>query len=201
MMSWTRPPKLFRYIYPHSKWECWLEQDILFTFDDGPGPHTDELLNLSQGYNIKFAFFILPQQAQKYPEIISRIVEEGHILGSHFLKHRNHILDTKAIFSHSLNESIQKIESISQNTIQYCRIPYGRLLPWQEKWINDCNCQHVFWSLDSKDYLHESADSIIHRIRSKMQANDIVLFHDGENSHPEIVKIVEECLKLVNFKK
>ena len=34
-----------------------------------------------------------------------------------------------------------------------------------------------------------------------MQANDIVLFHDGENSHPEIVKIVEECLKLVNFKK
>ena len=79
MMSWTRPPKLFRYIYPHSKWECWLEQDILFTFDDGPGPHTDELLNLSQGYNIKFAFFILPQQAQKYPEIVRRIVKEDHI--------------------------------------------------------------------------------------------------------------------------
>ena len=201
MMSWTRPPKLFRYIYPPSIWNCWLNQDVLLSFDDGPGPHTDELLDLSQEYNIKFAFFILPQQAQKYPEIISRIVEEGHILGSHFLKHRNHILDTKAIFSHSLNESIQKIEAISRNTIHYCRIPYGRLFPWQEKWINDCNCQHVFWSLDSKDYLHESAESIIHRIRRKMQKKDIILFHDGENSHPEIVKIVDECLKLVNFKK
>ena len=139
------------------------------------------------------------EQANKYPEIISRILEEGHILGTHFLKHRTHILDTKAIFLNSLNESIQKIEAISRNTIHYCRIPYGRLFSWQEKWINDCNCEHVFWSLDSKDYLHESADSIIHRIRSKMQANDIVLFHDGENSHPEIVKIVEECLKSLNF--
>ena len=201
MKSWTRPPKLFRKIFPSSIWKCWLSQDVLFSFDDGPGPHTNALLDLSLEDGVKFAFFILPEQANKYPEIISRIMEEGHILGTHFLKHRNHILDTKTIFLNSLNESIQKIESISQNTIQYCRIPYGRLLPWQEKWINDCNCQHVFWSLDSKDYLHESADSIIHRIRSKMQANDIVLFHDGENSHPEIVKIVEECLKLVNFKK
>ncbi|SVB92609.1 uncharacterized protein METZ01_LOCUS245463, partial [marine metagenome] len=38
------------------------------SFDDGPSPHTDALLNLSHEYNIKFAFFILPQQAQKYPE-------------------------------------------------------------------------------------------------------------------------------------
>ena len=201
MKSWTRPPKLFRKIFPSSIWKCWLSQDVLFSFDDGPGTHTNALLDLSLKDGVKFAFFILPEQANKYPEIISRILEEGHILGTHFLKHRNHILDTKAIFLNSLNESIQKIESISRNTIHYCRIPYGRLFPWQEKWINDCNCQHVFWSLDSKDYLHESADSIIHRIRSKMQANDIVLFHDGENSHPEIVKIVEECLKLVNFKK
>ena len=201
MKSWTRPPKLFRKIFPSSIWNCWLKQDVLLSFDDGPGPHTDDLLNLSQGYKIKFAFFILPEQANKYPEIISRIVEEGHILGSHFLKHRNHILDTKAIFSNSLNKSIQKIGAISQNTIQYCRIPYGRLLPWQEKWINNCNCQHVFWSLDSKDYLHESSESIIHRISCKIQVKDIVLFHDGNNSHPEIVKIVDECLKLVNFKK
>ncbi len=75
-MSWTRPPKLFRHIYPHSHWKCWLDQVVLLSFDDGPGPHTDELLNLSQENNIKFAFFILPQQAQKYPEIVSRIVKE-----------------------------------------------------------------------------------------------------------------------------
>jgi peptidoglycan/xylan/chitin deacetylase (PgdA/CDA1 family) len=87
---------------------------VLFSFDDGPGPHTNALLDLSLEDGAKFAFFILPEQANKYPKIISRIVEEGHILGSHFLKHRNHILDTKTIFLNSLNESIRKIVFVSK---------------------------------------------------------------------------------------
>ena len=47
MKSWTRPPKLFRKIFPSSIWKCWLSQDVLFSFDDGPGPHTNALLDLS----------------------------------------------------------------------------------------------------------------------------------------------------------
>ena len=200
MMSWVRPPKFFREIYPSSLWNCWLNQAVLLSFDDGPGPHTDELLNLSQEYNIKFAFFILPEQAQKHPKIIHRIVKEGHILGSHFFQHRHHIMDTKTTFLNSLNRSVEEIEDICQNTIKYCRIPYGRLLPWQEKWIDQSGYTHVFWSIDSKDYNLEPSEKVINRIRDNIQSDDIVLFHDGEASHPQIVQIVEECLKSLNLK-
>ena len=198
MISWTRPPKLVRHICPHSHWECWIEQSILLSFDDGPGPHTNSLLDLAGKYEIKFAFFILPERAIKYPDVISRMVEEGHILGSHFMQHRSHIIDTKTIFLNSLNESIKKIESISKNRVQYCRIPYGHLLPWQDKWINQSRYEHVFWSLSSKDYLHEAEGSVIYRLQNNIQSNDIVLLHDGKNSHPKIVIIVEECLKSIN---
>ena len=98
MMSWIRPPKFLGGIYPSSLWNCWINQDVLLSFDDGPGPNTDELLNLSQEYNIKFAFFILPEQAQKHPEIVHRIVKEDHILGSHFFQHRHHIRIQKRLF-------------------------------------------------------------------------------------------------------
>ena len=195
MISWTRPPKLFRHIYPHSYWKCWLDQVFLLSFDDGPGSYTDELLNLSQIYNIKFAFFILPKQAKKYPEIVRRIVKDGHILGSHFSQHRHHIMDTKTTFLNSLNEAVEKIENISKNTIQYSRVPYGRLLPWQNSWINQSGYKHVFWSLDSKDYNLEPSEKVVNRIRDNIQLDDIVLFHDGESAHPQIVQIVEECLK------
>ena len=197
MMSWTRPPKLFRYIYPHSYWECWLKQGVLFSFDDGPGPNTDTLLDLSSKYGVKFAFFILPEQANKYPEIISRIVKDGHILGSHFLQHRNHIMDTKTAFLSSLNESIQKIENISQNTIEFCRLPYGHILPWQEKWIIQNGSKHVLWSLDSKDYRLETKEKVITRIKNNIRSGDIVLMHDGETNHPKIVQIVEKCLQSI----
>ena len=197
MKSWTRPPKLFRKFFPSSIWKCWLSQDVLFSFDDGTGIHTNALLDLSLEDGVKFAFFILPEQANKYPEIISRILEEGHILGTHFLKHRNHILDTKAIFLNSLNESVQKIENISRNTIECCRLPYGRLLPWKEKWIDQNGYKHVFWSLDSKDYRIEPIETVICRVKENIQLGDIVLFHDGEAAHPHIVQIVEECLNLL----
>ena len=193
-MSWTRPPKLFSYIYPHSHWKCWMEQEVLFSFDDGPGPHTNSILDLAKKYEINLAFFILPEQAEKYPDTVQRIVHEGHILGSHFLQHRHHIMDTKTTFLNSLNESIRKIENISQNTIKYCRLPYGSLLPWQEKWIDNMGYKHVFWSLDSKDYNLEPRGNIISRVRNNIQLYDILLFHDGETSHPKIVQIVEECL-------
>lgn len=197
MMGWTRPPEFFRKIYSPSYWKCWIKQDFLFSFDDGPGPNTNALLDLSLEYRIKFAFFILPQQAVKYPEIVSRIVKDGHILGSHFLEHRYHIMDTKQVFLNSLNESMQKIENISQNTLEYCRIPYGLLLPWQEQWISQSGYTHVFWSLDSKDYSLEPIDTVICRVQNNIQANDIVLFHDGEASHPHIVQIVEGVLRLL----
>ena len=199
MIIWTRPPKIFRKIYPNSYWECWIEQNILFSFDDGPGLHTNYLLDLAAKYGVKFAFFILPEQAEKYPEIISRIVKEGHILGSHFFKHRNHFMDNHRSFTKSLNTSIQIIQGICKEDVQYCRVPYGRLFPWQERWIIKNGYQHVFWSLDSKDYLYKPKEAIIYRVQNQMRQNDIVLFHDGENSHPEIVKIVEECIIRVNF--
>ena len=126
------------------------------------------------------------------------IVKEDHILGSHFSQHRYHIMDRKQVFLNSLNESVQKIEDISQHSIQYCRIPYGRLLPWQEKWIDQSGYTHMFWSLDSKDYYLEPSEKVISRVRNNIQQNDIVLFHDGEASHPQIVQIVDECLKLLD---
>ena len=199
MISLTRSPKFFRRIYPSSHWNCWLNQKVLFSFDDGPGPHTDALLDLSLTYGIKFAFFILPEQADKYPEIIARIVKDEHILGSHFLEHRNHIMDIKTVFLNSLKESVQKIEDISQNTIEYCRVPYGYLSPWQLRWINQSGYKHVFWSLDSKDYNQESKGKVINRVRDNIHSGDIVLFHDGAASHPQIVQIVGECLKSLNL--
>ena len=86
----------------------------------------------------------------------------------------------------------------NKNTIKYCRIPYGRLLPWQDKWIYQSGYEHVFWSLDSKDYLLEDRKKVILRLQRHIKTDDIVLLHDGEGSHPHIIQIVEECLQSLN---
>ena len=87
------------------------------------------------------------------------------------------LIDTKNIFLKSLNESVQKIEEISRNRIKYCRVPYGSLMPWQGTWIKMSKYQHVFWSLDSKDYNLEPRENVISRVRNNIHSGDIVLFH------------------------
>ena len=143
MISWTRPPYLLRKIYSNCIWKCWLRQDLLFSFDDGPGPFTNSLLDLSLKYDIKFVFFVLPEQANKYPQTIFRIVNEGHILGSHFMNHSDHLFYSKTSFLHSLDQSIKKIEEVSNNKVKYCRVPYGHLFPWQQKWIQVCYFHNI----------------------------------------------------------
>ncbi len=65
MISWTRPPNFFRGIYPSSYWSCWLEQNVLFSFDDGPGPNTKSLLDLSLEYGIKIRIFYITGAGSK----------------------------------------------------------------------------------------------------------------------------------------
>jgi len=63
---------------------------LVLTYDDGPNPtFTPKLLDLLHSYKVKATFFVVGRNAQKYPEIIDRIVQEGHNLGCHTQKHFN----------------------------------------------------------------------------------------------------------------
>tara|TARA_B100001250_G_scaffold402989_1_gene416868 strand:- start:426 stop:1016 length:591 start_codon:yes stop_codon:yes gene_type:complete len=194
MISWTRPPNLVKKIYPLSHWECWIEQKFLFSFDDGPGPQTNSLLDLSLELNIKFAFFIIPFQMKLYPDIVQRMVDEEHIVGSHFMYHNNHMFYSKKNFLSSLNSSIFEIEKSINKKINFCRVPYGRLSIWQESWISESKLEHVMWTLDSKDYNYESKEIIIERINKNKKTGDIILFHDGNKHHPNLLEIIKETI-------
>ena len=198
MISWNRPPDFVKSLYPLSQWTSFKGQQFIFSFDDGPGPVTQELLDLALEYNTKFIFFIIPDQLNKYPEIIERMINEGHIIGSHFFKHRSHFMYTKFKFLDSLKASVNKINEFVNIDIEFCRAPYGRIFPWHERWIEEFRMKHVFWSLDSKDYNFEKKDLIISRIMTNIKLKDIILFHDGMNHHPDLVSIIRECL--INLK-
>lgn len=58
------------------------------TFDDGPSRYvTPEILDILDSYNIKATFFVLGKQAEKNPDILKRIYEEGHSIGNHTYSH------------------------------------------------------------------------------------------------------------------
>jgi peptidoglycan/xylan/chitin deacetylase (PgdA/CDA1 family) len=160
---------------------------------------TDKILDLGDKYNEIFVFFLLPHNAEKHKETIRRMVSAGHIIGSHFLSHKSYLFVDKARFQSELRQSVDELSSVAETKIEYCRAPYGRIFPWQQKWITELGLQHMYWTLDSQDYYQCPAQLITHRLTQKICRNDIVLFHDGDTFHHELDIIVEHCLQSINL--
>src|SRR5437660_1381352 len=59
------------------------EKILYLTFDDGPTIETESLLDTLLKYNAKATFFVVGAQAEKYPNIIRRIIREEHEIGNH----------------------------------------------------------------------------------------------------------------------
>src|SRR3954464_15082354 len=57
---------------------------VCLTFDDGPHPlHTIRLLDVLREEGVVATFFVVGKRVQRYPEIVRRIVAEGHAIGNH----------------------------------------------------------------------------------------------------------------------
>ena len=64
------------------------ERSVYLTFDDGPIPEaTPFILDVLKRYSIKATFFMVGDNARKYPELHQRVIDEGHRIGNHTHNH------------------------------------------------------------------------------------------------------------------
>lgn len=192
IMAPLRLPHWIRRLFPRSRWDNQPDDRILLSFDDGPGPLTEPLLEWARDRSVQCLFFVLPENAMQYPDLLKRMQADGHLIGSHFLRHTHYWHLRKKRFQEELARSCRVIEDILGEKIHYCRAPYGRLVPWQESWIAKLNLTHVFWSLDSRDYRQEPLEMVLERLRLHLRSGDLILMHDGPDSaHPDLLEILE----------
>jgi peptidoglycan/xylan/chitin deacetylase (PgdA/CDA1 family) len=154
-------------------------RNVYLSFDDGPHPeHTPELLDLLRQHGVKATFFLIGEQAQRYPELVHRIVSEGHAIGNHSMTHprlpalpaRQQVADI-----HAADVVLSRFNGRRR---QLFRPPNGRATLAT---ILD-SVRHrrplVLWTIDSKDY-ELDAEQIVRRLQGQVpRGGDILLFHD-----------------------
>ena len=151
---------------------------LILTFDDGPSKHTSDLLNILREENVKANFFILGENAIKYPEILQQEKNEGHVIGIHSYKHlfftkisREEVLDQITTTSNIIYEITQEIPS-------YIRVPYGILNDDVKDIIESQELQSVLWNVDSLDWDYKNTEKIVSHVIDTTTGNDIILMHD-----------------------
>lgn len=167
---------------------------IALTFDDGPdAKYTTQLLDGLKERGVKATFFVTGAHAEENPDIISRMDEEGHLIGNHTYSHIQLRKNNREEFKQELIQTNEILEGIIGKEIQYVRPPYGT---WDKAFEAELNMFPVLWSIDPLDWCSSNADCITGTILSKAGENDIILMHDEYPSTIEAaLRVVDELME------
>lgn len=157
------------------------DKNIHLTFDDGPNPiATPIVLKELKVHNIKATFFLLGQNVQKFPDLVSQIHSEGHQIGNHSFTHSNLLLKKNTFLLDEILRTSEILKKITGIYPKYFRPPYGYIDFKIMKLLRKQGLTCVLWDVDSKDYKFNSITNILRRVVLNTSYGAILLFHDND---------------------
>ena len=167
---------------------------IAITFDDGPHPrYTEQLLDGLKERGVVATFFVTGEHAELHPEIIERMIQEGHLVGNHTYSHIQLTKVNREVFKEELIKTNEILKNITGQEVQYVRPPYGS---WDKSFEKELNMFPVLWTVDPLDWCSKNVDCIVEKIVNKVEENDIILMHDYyDTSVTAALKAIDELLE------
>jgi len=135
------------------------KNEIAITFDDGPHPEfTPKALDLLKKHNAKATFFCIGQHVEKHPEILKRILEEGHLVGNHTYSHSKSFgfFNTEKVIS-ELKKSIEIIKQLTGKEMKLYRPAFAVTNPMIERAVKQLQVVSIGWNVRSLDTTSRSA--------------------------------------------
>jgi len=156
------------------------EKIIALTFDDGPDNlHTPAILDVLQKHGVQATFFLLGPRVEKYPEMVKRIDDEGHVIGNHTYWHPELTKTGVANMKWEINKTEQAIQQILHKRTNLFRAPYGALNDTLVRALPDMDYRAVGWSIDSEDWKGLTKEEIKQRVINHLHPGSIVLMHSA----------------------
>lgn len=156
------------------------EKIIALTFDDGPEPLlTENILDVLKKNKIQAAFFFIGNKMEKHPDVVKRVVADGHIIGNHsYSHHRWFDLFPRKKMVAELQQTNNIAAKITGKKIKFFRPPYGVTTPVLAKAINALGFETIGWNIRSFDTVIKDPSRLPERISQRLRNGAILLLHD-----------------------
>jgi len=162
---------------------------VSLTFDDGPyGNATEKILDILKEKEVKATFFLLGNNTEKYPEIVRRAIEEGHIVANHSHDHSRMLpLITSKKFMVNVTNTGDAIEKASGLRPRLFRFPFGIGTPWMKKSLKSQGYTFIPLGIMTNDYNNARAkpEKITAYILKRLRPGSIITLHDGRDKQIE----------------
>ena len=174
-----------------------LPKYLAFTFDDGPNKETTTtLLDGLKERNAKVTFFVLGNRAINQPELIKRMANEGHLVGSHTYSHKNLLKLSLEDALNDINRTNDVLNNITGISTKYLRPPYGN---YNNSILENSNMVFILWSVDTEDWKNRDSELVYEYIINNVNDGDIILLHDLYPTSVEGVLKAIDYLKNDNY--
>jgi len=165
---------------------------VALTFDDGPDPeYTPALLDGLKERGVKATFFVIGKEAETHPELMERIVSEGHLIGNHTYSH----VDLKTVTDTAAAEEIARANAVIKKYTGedpcFIRPPFGS---WRDSLADALEMIPVLWTIDTMDWARQDESCICTTVYREVEDNSIILMHDEYPTTVRAALSVVDCL-------
>lgn len=156
---------------------------IYITFDCGyETGYTDDILDVLKEKNVKASFFLNGQYIKSAPELVRRMLDEGHIVGNHGNNHRvmSHLSLEEFFFEIESNNELLQAAVPGAPYMKYFRPSYGSCSPWDMAMYQEMDLENILYSWAYYDYDpadQPSAESALSKMKSGLHNGSVLMLH------------------------
>ena len=148
------------------------------TYDDGPNPsNTNSLINALQQQGIRATMFLIGQNAQNNPSLVSALRNAGHWIANHSWTHPHLINMSQSAIQSELQQTQNVLTQLTGTTPRLFRPPYGETNATLRSVEQQLGLTEIIWDVDSQDWNGASTSQIV-QAASNLQNGQIILMHD-----------------------
>lgn len=157
---------------------------VALTFDDGPHPeYTPQVLDMLARHQVKATFFMVGRNVDRYPQLVQRMVREGHAVGGHSYEHTVITVQTPDALAADLSRCRDAIRSAVGVDADLFRPPKGEVNLSSIRRVCRLGYKLIHWTKTYGDYQQDGVEPLLARMKKQPPAGgDVLLFHD-HNPH------------------
>jgi peptidoglycan/xylan/chitin deacetylase (PgdA/CDA1 family) len=161
--------------------------EVALTFDDGPGPYTQQLVTELNKLDVHATFFAIGNEERYFSPGTQLELRSGDVVGDHTESHPMMATLSAHDQYEQLFEQIARIELLDGPRPRLFRPPYGSFNATTFKLLHKLRLLMVLWSTDTEDYTLPGVAAIVQNALAGAHPGAIILMHDGGGDRSETI--------------
>jgi peptidoglycan/xylan/chitin deacetylase (PgdA/CDA1 family) len=161
--------------------------ELALTFDDGPGPYTQQLVATLNRLHVHATFFAIGEEEHYFSAGSSLELRSGDVIGDHTETHPMMASLSAHDQREELVEQIARIELLGGPRPRLFRPPYGSFNATTFRLLHQLHLLMVLWSTDTSDYTMPGVSAIVHSALTGAHPGAIILMHDAGGDRSETI--------------